>query len=343
MEISQRAEEVLGSDPHAAVPRPLAWVLGFKHSAVWLGAAIGAGYLLVAAAVIAAAGRPTGLSWTTLFGDQATYALYFAGVPVAIAILVRGLERDARDLAPVFSAKEGAALLQREVFSVAPRAVWLGVGVGVLFTVGMLSVFLAVDPSKRLGTLFLTVREITIEVLVFAVMGWAVGAAVGLSRLTEERARPDLLDPRPFVPLARHGARLAAIWLVIQSIGIPFALSFPEGSGQDVARTILFLLLALASLGGIALILPCRGAHRVLRRAKRVELEAVRIQIAEARRTREDAHLPGLLAWETRIEGVSEWPIDAAVLGRTGVFVLLPIASWVASAFVERLVDALLG
>jgi hypothetical protein len=93
----------------------------------------------------------------------------------------------------------------------------------------------------------------------------------------------------------------------------------------------------------VALILPCRGAHRVLRSAKRAELEEVRRQIAEVRRTREDTRLPGLLAWETRIEGLSEWPIDATAFRRIGLLLLLPLASWVGSALVERLVDASLG
>ena len=34
--------------------------------------------------------------------------------------------------------------------------------------------------------------------------------------------------------------------------------------------------------------------------------------------------------WKTHVEAISEWPIDAAAPGRTGAFVLLPVASWVA-------------
>ena len=264
-------------------------------------------------------------------------------MPIIISVLVRGLERDARDLAPVLGANEGDASLLREVFEVAPRAVWIGIAVGALLTAVMVSFFLSVDSSKRMSMLFLTLREITIELALFAPVGWAVGAAFRLSRLTQERARPDLLDARAFAPLARHGTRLAAVWLVIQAIAMPFVLSSPVGIDQEVVRGLFLMLLVLAGFAGIALILPCRGAHRVLRSAKRAELQTVRGQISEARRTRDDVRLTGLLAWEARIEGVSEWPIDAAALGRTGLFVLLPVASWIASALVERVIDASIG
>ncbi len=177
----------------------------------------------------------------------------------------------------------------------------------------------------------------------FAPLGWFVGAALRLSRLTEERASPELIDPRPFAPLARHGTRLAAVWLVIQAIGMPLILFAPEGMDKELLRSAALLLLGLACFAAILLLLPCRGAHRVLRSAKQTELETVRGQIGEARRMREDDRLPGLLAWEARVESLSPSPIDAAALGRTGLLLLLPIGSWIGSAIVARFVDATMG
>jgi hypothetical protein len=325
---------------YSALPRIFAWIIGFRHSAVWLGAAVGALYLLIAAAELSRSGLPSSVRWAFIVADALTYAGFFAGIPVAISILVRGLERDVRDLAPVLSATGNEASPLAEAFSVKPRAVWIGVAVGLIVTLVVLSLILTVDPARRFDTLFLTLREIVVEVATFAVLGWAVGAALRLSRLTEERAHIDLLEPNPFAPLARHGARLAAVWLVAQSLAIPSLLYAPEWIGEDLVRSGVFLIMGMACFAGIFLIVPCLGAHRVLRSAKRTGLETVRSQIGETRRTREDARLPGLLAWETRIEGLSEWPIDAAALGRTGMFVLLPAASWVASAIVARFVDA---
>jgi hypothetical protein len=97
--------------------------------------------------------------------------------------------------------------------------------------------------------------------------------------------------------------------------------------------------------------IPARGVHERLRAAKRAELARVRTEI---RRDREalarlgpgaDAaarRLPGLLAFEGRVEAVREWPFDAATLRRFGIVLLLPLASWLGGALVERAVDRLL-
>jgi hypothetical protein len=350
MEVLRDRTSEAGHDAvYSVLPRPFAWVMRFEHPAIWLGAATGAGYLLVTAAILAAAGPVavglvTGVSWADVLAVHVTYALYFAGVPIAIAILVRGLERDARNLAPALGAKEGGdASLYRDALKVAPRAVWLGAGAGLLVAIATIWVMAgSLKEVPRVGVLFITLREIAIDLALFGAMGWGVGAALRLSRLTEERARPDLLAPRAFAPLARNGTRLAAVWLVFMAISIPVGMVPPEVLAE-VMRSLLVMVFALAALALVALILPCRGAHRVLRAAKRAELREVRSQIAEARRTREDTRLPGLLAWEARIEGLSEWPIDATALRRTGLFLMLPVASWVGSAFVERLVDASIG
>jgi hypothetical protein len=53
--------------------------------------------------------------------------------------------------------------------------------------------------------------------------------------------------------------------------------------------------------------------------------------------------MAALLAYEARIEAVREWPIDTATLRRFGLFLLIPMASWIGGALVERLVDAALG
>lgn len=330
------AEAALGS----VLPRPFVWVLGFAHPALWLGAAVGAVYLLVAAAALLASGLPASLTLRDLVAQQLTYGIYFAAVPVVIAILVRGVQRDARDLTPLLG---GGASLEREALTVSPRAVWLGVGFGLLLALATLWILLGwMQRLPLVAVVFIVVREITIDVAIFAPMAWAVGAALGLSRLTQQRARPELFDPRPFAALARNGARLAAVWLVIEALAMPVLLEMPKVFDEE-GRSLAVMVLILAAFSAVALILPCLGAHRVLRSAKRRELVAVRGQIAEARHAREDTRLPGLLAWEARIEGLSEWPIDARALRRTGLFLLLPLASWIGSALVERLVDASLG
>ena len=67
------------------------------------------------------------------------------------------------------------------------------------------------------------------------------------------------------------------------------------------------------------------GARQALRIAKAAELDRVRGQIRGAREARHDSSLPGLLAWETRIASVPEWPIDARSLRLAGLYVLIPL------------------
>jgi hypothetical protein len=45
----------------------------------------------------------------------------------------------------------------------------------------------------------------------------------------------------------------------------------------------------------------------------------------------------------TTIENVREWPVDAPVLLRFGLFALLGLASWFGSEIVERLLDTAMG
>jgi len=58
---------------------------------------------------------------------------------------------------------------------------------------------------------------------------------------------------------------------------------------------------------------------------------------------RASAELPGLLALETRIAAVREWPLDASTLLRVGLYVTLGIGSWLGAAAVERLLDRVLA
>jgi hypothetical protein len=88
--------------------------------------------------------------------------------------------------------------------------------------------------------------------------------------------------------------------------------------------------------------------HERLREAKRGELRWVRDEIAQARVAlgrpgasgADVAALPALLAWEARVERMREWPLDATTWRRFGLFLAVPLASWLGAALVERLVDA---
>ena len=101
-------------------------------------------------------------------------------------------------------------------------------------------------------------------------------------------------------------------------------------------------------MGGLSLLLPLRGAREQVRRAKQAELDWVRERM---RRARDRLHRGGeggaegleeLVAWESRVASVSEWPIDASTYSRFGLYLLIPLGSWAGGALVERALDALL-
>ena len=107
----------------------------------------------------------------------------------------------------------------------------------------------------------------------------------------------------------------------------------------------------MVALAVLALVVPSRGIHRQVRAAKRAELQRVqqaiagdRNALAESPLGREDRDLTlvELVTWREAVARIREWPFDAAALGRFGLYLLIPVVSWVGGALVERIVNALL-
>ena len=94
------------------------------------------------------------------------------------------------------------------------------------------------------------------------------------------------------------------------------------------------------------------GVHRGIRNTKRAELAHIVAAIAgddsAGARTRiakreHDPSLADWIAYRGLIESAREWPYDASTLSRFVLYLLIPLASWVAAVFVERALDAMLG
>lgn len=52
--------------------------------------------------------------------------------------------------------------------------------------------------------------------------------------------------------------------------------------------------------------------------------------------------LPGMLAWEARVEAGGEWPFDSSTWLRFAVYLVILLLSWLGGVAVERGLDALL-
>jgi hypothetical protein len=155
----------------------------------------------------------------------------------------------------------------------------------------------------------------------------------------------DLLDLDGLSPFASIGLTNAAFWFVGSALA-----SFLVTSGANVAIVVLVIAVTMG-LGVVGLVISSRGLHLCIRDRKREELALIREAIASERAglfavaegPRQSSRMPSLLAYEARIEGVREWPFDTTTLSRFALFLLIPLASWIGGALVERVVNTALG
>jgi hypothetical protein len=102
--------------------------------------------------------------------------------------------------------------------------------------------------------------------------------------------------------------------------------------------------------GGLVLAIPLRGVRSRIRRAKHDELSRLNAAIrgepgalaGSPIEGREGLGLSDLLAWRREVASVPEWAIDPNTLGRYGLYLAIPLASWIGGALVERALDLVL-
>jgi hypothetical protein len=264
--------------------------------------------------------------------------------------IVRSVRRDLDALAPALAIEPSELAAERAAIGLfSPLALMAacagGAAVGIAVNSAVNAILPAGHPALE-DRLWRFVRDVVIWALGIRLMLVVIGSSLRISRLSERAARIDLFDLRGLAPLARVGLRSALAFALAASMIAAMA-------GDELTLPVTLVAMAIVgAVGAFTLLLPVRGAHRAIRAAKDAELRAVRAAIARTRGSAlgrgadaaEDAtRLGGLLAFEARISGVGDWPFDLGTFVRFGVFLALPLASWVAAALVERLVSRLLG
>ena len=161
-----------------------------------------------------------------------------------------------------------------------------------------------------------------------------------LSALVDHDLQIDLLHADKLSVIGRQSARNALVWFVIAAV---VCLFFVGGKSSATTPP---LLLVTAAVGLWAFLQPMVRVHHRIRSAKSAELDHVRDQIgearaAEARDVMAAARLPGLLAYEGRIQAVREWPFDQSTLIRVVTYVLIPTIPWIGEAVVSDLLRQL--
>jgi len=189
--------------------------------------------------------------------------------------------------------------------------------------------------------------NLALMMLLFGSMGifalWGIRFSRLYSSLARRHARVQLLDPTGLRLFARRGLRHALYWFVGSGLAL---LLIIDAAQRGV---VLAVIGGTVALGVSALLLPALGIHERLVCAKADELVRVRRELERRRAALfgegegEASELPALLAYESRIEAVREWPFDTPLLIRFGLLILIPLGSWLGGALVERIVDRALG
>jgi hypothetical protein len=176
-------------------------------------------------------------------------------------------------------------------------------------------------------------------------LGWFAGrfiysVAAGARELSRlgTRIEVDLLDLRGFAPLTRQGLRYALLVLGVLSILALFLFDYDKRGLFTVVLTAGALAVTAAAA---ALLLPLRGARHAIQAAKRTELDWCNAELRRARAS-DPEKLGDLAAWRSLVDAVPEWPLDAPTLRRFGLYLAIPLGSWLGGALVDQLVDNVL-
>jgi hypothetical protein len=328
------------------------------------------GWLLIAFPAVL---YPAYLALEVLFGRGLAAATDFAGdletwIPpswigglgyfsMMSTYVARGTFRDLEALRPVLRAGEATfEELRQQLTQFDRHRLWIGAFFGfALFTlsaelaVGRWTSLLAGEWSLR--ATWIVVTGFAAWMVFWRVVVYLIDSSRLYSRIGERHLEVDLLNLAPLSPLTRHGLRcvlfiaISGVCWVIATVAAPAST---RGSVTGVLFIVLFLFTAVAIL---AFVFPVRGLRRHIQVRKAEELARVRDDIHHNRElaakpgpeaSQAGGQLPGLLAFEKRIESVREWPFDAPTLTRFFLYVAIPLGSWLGGALVERLLGAAL-
>ncbi len=220
---------------------------------------------------------------------------------------------------------------------------------GVLMVVGMWEL-LMVSLGRDLLTPWIRLQGNSAEVILTLLLGWVIGrniypAAAGFYDTPgPQRSDIDLLNLQNVYVYGRGGLRSALIWFIVVAIG---GLLILPGLGSGL-WVVLPGFAFQFGVGFLILLTPAREVRSLIRTVKREELARLEPLLRQAR---DDAltgdastqgRLTDLLAYKTQVESTREWSFDSSTLVRFGLYLLIPVASMVGGALVERVVDMLL-
>ena len=221
---------------------------------------------------------------------------------------------------------------------------------GVLMFAGFWELTLVVAGSDRVGSWY-RLHDNSASLVLYLWLGWIAGRfayfmfAGFYAPAGPKKCDGDLLNLENVYAFGRSGLRGSLPWFI--ALGIGYFLILPGlGTGVWVILSLSAINLAWALL---FLLAPGREVRSLIRNVKREELVRLEPLLREAR---DDAltgdvsmqgRLTDLLAYKIQVESTPAWPpVNSFTLLRFGFFLLVPFASMVAGALVDRVVALVL-
>jgi hypothetical protein len=271
-------------------------------------------------------------------------------IPYVVWVIFRGIARaqqELRALHPVLGlSEEQLEGLARSLASCTWRRLAAFLGISAL-----LALFFQEQGSERLTQILESPSVTDFWMLVCGITAWTVTLiaiwfalrnANAFRQAASDVERLDPFDIDPIRPFGRFGLRMALYTIgavaIFQACGVLFAPSDVRGTGILIAATAVVPAVLI-------FLLPTWGIHQQQRRRKADLLQQVQRELAACPEPKEGALRPllDLLEYRDRIRRTSEWPFETPEVLRLALYTVLPLASWVGAAFVERLLDRLLS
>lgn len=197
--------------------------------------------------------------------------------------------------------------------------------------------------DATLTNYWFVVMTLMLFIEIFRNLSYLRADTTSLLRDLDHRIKIDLFDIGSLDGLGRIALRRALPWAIASAIVL--LMSFAQ------TVSILFWPLFTGLMVSAALIfgLPMWRVHGLIDRTKNMELARLRGEIAlandvfrRADNTETASRLAALIALERRLERVREWPLDLSTVVRFGLYLALPLGSWLGGALVEKAVDVLM-
>jgi hypothetical protein len=319
-------------------------------TAVVFGLASLGAFCVVSAVFGAGVGRFAEFAEARAVGPELLLGLLIGLAPALTVTSARGALRDLEDLRPTLRCSDEEYTTLRGALLRYPR--WLLTAAGLVAAFGA-AAFVLLDPDlwkagarpplTRAAFLWLLVRNVVNFWLLSRALAFELVSAQAFSQLGERLDADELLNRASLAPFGRRAHRGVLLWMSLVAF---YSLLFVGGWAADPAT---WVLIGIAVFAFTAFLLPMLGAHRRLRAVKRAESKRVRAAVAAlqpklltpgSRGELARGHVADLIAWESRVESLREWPLSTPTVLRFALYVSLGLGSWVGAALVERLLES---